>query len=153
VCDPRFECSTFRIIVTALSPRQLARCKKKKKKKTLKPLNRFRLIFVQTVFILKLSQEILHIFTSNFLKCIIPQICHEGVWGSGCIGPHFLDLGTTWGWVVSFTPPSLYPRGKSPRSLLDRRLDGPQSRSGRRGEEKILDPTATRTPTPRSSSP
>jgi hypothetical protein len=26
-------------------------------------------------------------------------------------------------------------------------------RSGRRGEEKILDPTETRTPTPRSSSP
>jgi hypothetical protein len=35
---------------------------------------------------------------------------------------------------------------------LDRRLGEPQSRSGRRGEEKILDPTGTRTPTPRSSS-
>jgi hypothetical protein len=32
-------------------------------------------------------------------------------------------------------------------------LGGPQSRSGRFGEEKILDPTGTRTPTPRSSSP
>jgi hypothetical protein len=21
---------------------------------------------------------------------------HEGVWGSGCIDPHFLDLGITW---------------------------------------------------------
>jgi hypothetical protein len=30
---------------------------------------------------------------------------------------------------------------------LDRRLGGPQSRSGRRGEEKILVPTSTRTPT------
>jgi hypothetical protein len=50
--------------------------------------------------------------------------------------------------VVSFTPLPLYPRGKSPRYPLDRRLDGPQSRSGRRGEEKILDPTGTRTPTP-----
>jgi hypothetical protein len=29
---------------------------------------------------------------------------------------------------------------------LDRRLGGPQSRSGRRWEEKILDPTGTRTP-------
>jgi hypothetical protein len=29
---------------------------------------------------------------------------HEGVWGSGCIDPHFLDLGTSWRWVVSFTP-------------------------------------------------
>jgi hypothetical protein len=33
-------------------------------------------------------------------------------------------------------------------TLGDRRLGGPQSRSGRRGEEKILDPTGTRTPTP-----
>jgi hypothetical protein len=63
---------------------------------------------------------------------------HEGVWGSGCIDPHFLDLGTNWCWVVSFTPRPLYPRGKSPRYPLDRRLNGPQSRSGRRGEEKIL---------------
>jgi hypothetical protein len=34
---------------------------------------------------------------------------------------------------------------------LDRRLGGPQNRSGRRGEEKIHDPMRTRTPTPRSS--
>jgi hypothetical protein len=32
-------------------------------------------------------------------------------------------------------------------------LGGPQSQSGRFGEVKILDPTGTRTPTPRSSSP
>jgi hypothetical protein len=50
-------------------------------------------------------------------------------------------------------PWPLYRRGKRPRYPLDRRLSGPQSRSGRRGEEKILDPTGTRTPTPRSSSP
>jgi hypothetical protein len=49
--------------------------------------------------------------------------------------------------VVSFTPRPLYPRGKSPRYPLDRRLGGPQSRSARRGEEKILDPTGTRIPT------
>jgi hypothetical protein len=55
--------------------------------------------------------------------------------------------------VVSFTPQPLYDREKSPRYPLDRRLGGPQSRSGLRGEEKILDPTGTRTPTPRSSSP
>jgi hypothetical protein len=41
--------------------------------------------------------------------------------------------------VVSFTPLPLY--------LLDRRLGGPQNRSGRR-EEKIVDHTGTRTPTP-----
>jgi hypothetical protein len=39
------------------------------------------------------------------------------------------------------------------RYALDRRLGGPQSRSGQFGEEKILDPTGIRTPTPRSSSP
>jgi hypothetical protein len=29
---------------------------------------------------------------------------HEDVWGSECIDSHFLDLGTSWTWVVSFTP-------------------------------------------------
>jgi hypothetical protein len=42
--------------------------------------------------------------------------------------------------MFSFTPLPLYPRAKSPRYPFDRRLGGPQSRSGRRGEEKILDP-------------
>jgi hypothetical protein len=36
---------------------------------------------------------------------------------------------------------------------LDRRLGRSQNRSGRRGEEKILDPTGTRTPTPQPFSP
>jgi hypothetical protein len=63
---------------------------------------------------------------------------HEGVWGSGCIDPHFLELGISWSWLVSFTPLPLYPQGKSPRYPLNRSLDGPQSRSGRCGEEKIL---------------
>jgi hypothetical protein len=43
---------------------------------------------------------------------------------------------------------SALPPGKSPRCALERRLDGPQSRSGRYGEIKILDSTRTRTPTP-----
>jgi hypothetical protein len=37
---------------------------------------------------------------------------------------------------VSFTPRPLYPRGKIPLYQLVRRLGGPQSRSGRGGEEK-----------------
>jgi hypothetical protein len=49
-------------------------------------------------------------------------------------------------------PGQVYPWGKSPLYPSDRRLGGPQSRSGRRGEEKILDPTGTRIPIPRSSS-
>jgi hypothetical protein len=39
---------------------------------------------------------------------------------------------------------------KSSRYPLDRRLGVPQSRAGRCGEVKILDPTGTLTPTPRS---
>jgi hypothetical protein len=38
--------------------------------------------------------------------------------------------------------------GKSSWYPLDRRLGGPQSRSGRHGKEKILDPTRTLTLTP-----
>jgi hypothetical protein len=73
--------------------------------------------------------------------------------GSGWIDPRFLDFGTIWRWVVSFTPRLLYPREKNPRYPLDRRLGGPQSRSGQFIEVKNLDPTGTRTPTRRSSSP
>jgi hypothetical protein len=40
--------------------------------------------------------------------------------------------------VVSFTLRSLYPRGKSSRYPLDRRLSGFQSRSGRCGVEENL---------------
>jgi hypothetical protein len=39
---------------------------------------------------------------------------HEDNWGSGCIDPRFVDLGTNWRWVVSFTPRLLYPQRKSP---------------------------------------
>jgi hypothetical protein len=42
--------------------------------------------------------------------------------------------------------PAALPTGKKPPYPLDRTLDGPQSRSGRRGEKKILDPVGTRTP-------
>jgi hypothetical protein len=50
------------------------------------------------------------------------------------------DLGTRWRWVVSFTPLSLYSRGKSPSYPLYRRLGGPQRRSGHCGVEKIFCP-------------
>jgi hypothetical protein len=38
---------------------------------------------------------------------------------------------------------------RCPLCALDRKLSGPQNRTRRRGEEEILDPTGTRTPTPR----
>jgi hypothetical protein len=72
---------------------------------------------------------------------------------SGCIEPYFLHIGTSGRWVVRFTTRSLYTQGKSPRHPLDRRLGGPQSQSRRHGEEKIFDPTGTRTTTPQSSNP
>jgi hypothetical protein len=39
---------------------------------------------------------------------------YEGVWGSGYINPRFLDLGTSWRWVVNFTPWPLYPPAALP---------------------------------------
>jgi hypothetical protein len=77
----------------------------------------------------------------------------EDVWGTGCIDPRILALGTCWRWVVSFTPRPHYP-GEGDPYILDRRLGEPKSQSGPRGEVKILVLlTGTRTPTPRSSSP
>jgi hypothetical protein len=55
-------------------------------------------------------------------------------------------------WSASHAPVA-FRRGKSPMFPVDRRVGGPQSRSGRRGEKKILDPIGTRTPIPRSFSP
>jgi hypothetical protein len=60
--------------------------------------------------------------------------------GGGVIAPRIVDLGTRWRWVVSFTPQPLYPQVKSSWYTLDRRLGGPQSRSGRGGEEKNSQP-------------
>jgi hypothetical protein len=110
--------------------------------------------------------KLLKLYTENFknwshtellkfkmIKWIKKVKLFEGVWGSGCIDPYFLDLRTSWRWVVSFTPLPLYPQGKSSRYPLDRRLDGPQSRPELRGKEKILDPTVTQTPASRLSSP
>jgi hypothetical protein len=52
-------------------------------------------------------------------------------WGSWDTTPCIPDLGTRWRWVVSFTTWPLYPQGKSNLYPLDRRLGGPQRRSGR----------------------
>jgi hypothetical protein len=68
----------------------------------------------------------------------------------GCIYPCIIYLGTNWR-VISLTPRPLYPRGINPWYLQDRRLGEPNSRSGRRGEEKIL--YSTGTPTHWSLSP
>jgi hypothetical protein len=64
----------------------------------------------------------------------------ETYWGSGGIASRIIDLDTSWRWAVSFTPRPLYPQGKSPSYPLDRRLGGPQNRSGCGGEEKNSQP-------------
>jgi hypothetical protein len=64
----------------------------------------------------------------------------KAYWETGGIAPHILELGTRWRWVVNFTPRPLYLQGKSPWYPLDRRLGGPQSRSGRGGEAKNSQP-------------
>jgi hypothetical protein len=47
------------------------------------------------------------------------SLCHEGILGSRYIGPHFIGLGTSWRWVVSFMPLLLYPWRENPRYPLD----------------------------------
>jgi hypothetical protein len=59
----------------------------------------------------------------------------------------FLTLALVVG-EISFTPRAALLPGKEPQYPLDRRLGGPQSRSGRHGEVKILDPTGTRNSDP-----
>jgi hypothetical protein len=73
--------------------------------------------------------------------CLTKHHAMKTFWGSGSIAPRILfsDLGTR-----SFTPRPLYPQGKSSWYPVDRRLGGPQSRSGRGGEEKKF--PAPRTP-------
>jgi hypothetical protein len=51
-----------------------------------------------------------------------------------------LDLCTRWRWVDRFTTRPLYTLRKTPRYLLDRRLGGLQSQSGRGGLLKNLLP-------------
>jgi hypothetical protein len=48
--------------------------------------------------------------------------------------------------VSQLHPPNSKPPEKSPRYSLDRRLGGPQNRSGRCGEEKHLAPAENPTP-------
>jgi hypothetical protein len=68
--------------------------------------------------------------------CLTKHNVMKIYWRTGGIAPPILHLCTRWKWTVSFMPRPLYPQGKSPRYPLDRRLGGPQSRSGHGGEEE-----------------
>jgi hypothetical protein len=78
------------------------------------------------------------------------QHATKACWGSEGTAPR-INLSVTWRWVVSFTSRPFYARGRKPRFPSDRRLGGPQRRSGRGGELKkiLLMPNIE----PRSSSP
>jgi len=69
------------------------------------------------------------------ISCLIKHHEMNTYWGSGCISPCILNLGTGGRWMISFTPRPLYSRGKSPQYTLVRRLDGHKSRSGRCEDE------------------
>jgi hypothetical protein len=77
--------------------------------------------------------------TKYHVKKCIPSLInrHEDMWASGGTAPHILNLGTSWRWVVSFTPRPLYLRGKSPQYHLYRSSGGLQSLEAM-AEKKLL---------------
>jgi hypothetical protein len=92
--------------------------------------------------------------TPSSLSCLVKDYAMKTkttYWGSGCVTPCIFNLGTRWRWAVSFMPRPIYPQGNSPQYLLDRRLGGPQSRSGCGTETKNFQPPPEIEP--RSSSP
>jgi hypothetical protein len=68
--------------------------------------------------------------------------------GSGCVDRRFLDLGSG-----QLHAPGTLPPAKQPPVPIGWEVGASQNRSERRGEEKIVDSTGTRTVTPQSSSP
>jgi hypothetical protein len=80
------------------------------------------------------------IMVKLFLCLTNNTLCHEGIWGSGCIDPHFLDLGTSWRWSAS--QPSRFTPGE--RAPITHWIGGwVDPRASLDDVEKILDPTRT----------
>jgi hypothetical protein len=75
---------------------------------------------------------------------------HEDVWGDGGIAPR-INLGTRWSEWSASRAGFFTPRGKISLYPLDGRLGGPQSRSGRGGEEKKIPALTLPRIQPRSS--
>jgi hypothetical protein len=60
-------------------------------------------------------QKILVRKKEKLYLCLVNEaLRHEGVWGSGSINLLFLDLGTSWRWVVTFTARPLYTQKRAP---------------------------------------
>jgi hypothetical protein len=66
--------------------------------------------------------------------CLIKYHATKTYRGSADIATTILNLVTRRKLVVNFTPQPFYPGGKRSQYPLDRRLIGPQSRSGHGGE-------------------
>jgi hypothetical protein len=84
---------------------------------------------------------------SKYLKGKVAPVFFELItmplkayWGIEGIAPHILDLDTRWRWVVSFTP------RERPWYPSDRKLGGPENRSGRGGAERNSHPLPGRGP-------
>jgi hypothetical protein len=70
---------------------------------------------------------------------ICPATCHGGTWGERSYSSYtFLTSALDGGEWWASRPGRALPRGKDPRNPLDRRLGGPQSRSGRRSIGKAV---------------
>jgi hypothetical protein len=67
--------------------------------------------------------------------------------GEWIIDPHFLDLGTSWRWVVSVTPLTLYP-GKEPPVPILYEVGWTSEPVWTIWRSKNFPPTGTRTPAP-----
>jgi len=63
----------------------------------------------------------------------VPQHTYGGAGGEEVSSYSFLTSALDGVSGQRHAPAALYPRGKDPRYPLDRRLGGPQSRSGHRG--------------------
>jgi hypothetical protein len=76
--------------------------------------------------------------------CLTKHHAMKTYWGSGCIAPLILDLGTRWRWVVIFTPGRFTPRERAP---------GTHWMGGRVGLGAVLDAVVKRKiPSPRRES-
>jgi hypothetical protein len=73
---------------------------------------------------------------SSRIHCLAKHHVVKTYWRSGGIAPRIPNFATSWRWVVSFTPWPLYPQWKNACYPLDRRLGGPQGRSGHGDEGK-----------------
>ena len=85
---------------------------------------------------------------SRAVVCLIrhPVLKTPLVLGRGGTAPSIPKVGTRWKWVISFMVQTLCPQGNIPRQPSNRRMCGPQKRSGRFwGTDKYLVPSRSQT--------